>query len=67
MPLEKAKQIAIDSVKHDVKSKGGKLAKNSEIKLDVDRVDIPGMEGDVGLISAKVLAECESSTFLALS
>ena len=57
--LEQAKQIAIESVKQDVKVKGGKLTKDADIKIDIERVDIPGMQGDVGLISAKVNAECE--------
>ncbi|MEH6456056.1 MAG: hydantoinase/oxoprolinase family protein [Cocleimonas sp.] len=57
--LELAKQIAIDEVKQDVQTKGGKLAQDVDIKVDITRVDIPGMEGDVGLISAKVNAECE--------
>lgn len=57
--LEQAKQIAIKLVKQDVETKGGKLAKDADIKVDTTRVDIPGMEGDIGLISAKVYAECE--------
>ena len=57
--LEQAKQIAIEVVKQDVKAKGGKIAKDADIKVDIARVDIPGMEGDAGLISAKVNAECE--------
>jgi len=57
--IEQAKQIAIDEVKQDVQTKGGKLAQDVDVKVDITRVDIPGMEGDVGLISAKVNAECE--------
>ena len=57
--LQRAEKIAIEWVQQDVQAKGGKLAKNADIKVEVARVDIPGMEGDVGLISAKVNAECE--------
>lgn len=57
--LAKASQTATEAVKQDILNKGGKLDKDAEIKVKIDRVDIPGMEGDVGLISANVLAECE--------
>ncbi|MGK0273272.1 MAG: hypothetical protein ACI88H_003952, partial [Cocleimonas sp.] len=48
-----------DSVKHDILEKGGKPSKDNDVQVNIERVDIPGMEGDVGLISAKVVAECE--------
>ena len=57
--LEKAKLIAIESVKQDIKAKGGMTLKDTDINVDIQRVKIPGMKGDVGLISAKVSAECE--------
>lgn len=57
--LQQAEQIATDLVKQDIKNKGGSLANEADIKVDITRVDIPGMEGDIGLISAKVSAECE--------
>jgi len=57
--IQQAIQIAIETVKQDVTSKGGKEVNESEINVKVNRIEIPGMEGDLGLISAKVLAECE--------
>ena len=57
--LKQAQQIAIENVKLDVLAKGGQSVKDSDITIDVQRIDIPGMEDDVGLISAKVLAQCE--------
>ena len=57
--LQQAQQIAIKNVKRDVLTKGGQSVNDTDITVDVKRIDIPGMEGDVGLISAKVLAECE--------
>ena len=61
--LEQAKEIAIKWVQQDVSVKGGILAKDTDINVDIERVDIPGMEGDVGLINAKVTAECEGAVF----
>lgn len=65
--LAKAKKIAIKLVQQDVQMKGGKLAKEADagtgVKVDVTRVEIPDMEGDVGLISAKVNAQCEAMVF----
>ena len=61
--LEQARQLAMDAVKQDVLDKGGKLEDDVDIKVSIERVDIPGMEGDVGLISAKVKAECEGIVF----
>jgi len=57
--LAKAQEIAIEAVREDVKNKGGLISSEAEIKTKIDRIDIPGMEGDVGLISAKVHAICE--------
>ncbi len=57
--LNQAQQIAMENVKQNVIEKGGKAVNDSDITVDVKRIDIPGMEGDVGLISAKVMAECE--------
>jgi len=57
--LNQAKQIAIENVKRNVIEKGGKAVNETDFIIVIKRVDIPGMEGDVGLISAKVLAECE--------
>jgi len=58
--LEQAQKIAIDSVRKDATDKGGKTIDDKDIAVNIDRIDIPGMDGDVGLISAKVTAECES-------
>ncbi len=57
--LKRAQQIAIENVKQDVLDKGGKAVEDSDITIDIKRIDIPGMEDDAGLISAKILAECE--------
>ncbi|MEE9309635.1 MAG: hydantoinase/oxoprolinase family protein, partial [Cocleimonas sp.] len=57
--LEKARLVAIEWVKQDVQEKGGMIVKDTDINVDIQRVAIPGMKGDVGLISAKVNAECE--------
>ncbi|MGB0495177.1 MAG: hydantoinase/oxoprolinase family protein [Kangiellaceae bacterium] len=59
--LEQARRIAIEFVKNDMQSKGANLDKDMDVKVDVSRVDIPGMEKDASLISATVKAECESS------
>ena len=61
--LDQARQIALQVVKNDVVEKGGKLANDDDIKVNISRVEIPGMEGDTGLISAKVKAECEGIVF----
>lgn len=61
--LEQARQIAIDSVKHDILEKGGKPSKDNDVQVNIERVDIPGMQGDIGLISAKVVAECEGIVY----
>ena len=60
--LRQARQIAIDTVKQDILDKGGNLNKDADIKVNIERVEIPGMEDDVGLISAKVMAECEGAS-----
>ncbi len=58
--LEIATKIAIAGVTQDLITKGGEVQSEEDITVDIERVDIPGMAGDAGLISAKVIAECES-------
>ena len=57
--LDQAREIALDIVKQDILNKGGKFHEDADFKVNIERVDIPGMEGDAGLISAKIFAECE--------
>ena len=59
--LKEAETIAIEKVKQDILTKGGKLSDNLDIDINIERVDIPGMEGNTGLISAKVIASCEGN------
>ncbi len=58
--LEIASRIAIIGVTKDLITKGGEVQSEENITVNIERIDIPGMEGDAGLISAKVIAECES-------
>ena len=58
--LEKAKQFATLALRQDVQSKGGQMSNDAEIRFSVSRVEVPGMSGDAGLISAKVQADCEA-------
>ena len=58
--LEIATQIAIAAVKQNLITKGGEVQNESDIKVNIERVEIPDMEDDAGLISAKIIAECES-------
>lgn len=55
--LEVASKLATQGVKNDALLKGGELQSADEIKLHIERIDIPGIENDKGLISAKVTAE----------
>jgi len=48
------------ALRQDVQSKGGKMSNDAEIRFSVSRVEVPGMSGDAGLISAKVQADCEA-------
>ncbi|MEB8431931.1 hydantoinase/oxoprolinase family protein [Cocleimonas sp. KMM 6892] len=58
--LDIAKDMAITAVSHDLITKGGEVQNKEDITVNIDRIEIPGMEGDAGLISAKITAECES-------
>ncbi|MEZ5538109.1 MAG: hydantoinase/oxoprolinase family protein [Thiolinea sp.] len=55
--LQRAQVMAEESALQRAKSMGGVAAK---VEVSVERLDIPGMSGDKGLISAKVMAECVS-------
>lgn len=55
--LARAQAMAMDSAQTRALSMGGVAA---EVEVAVDRLDIPGMSGDKGLISATVRAECVS-------
>ena len=55
--LKVASELATEGVKKDVQVKGGELHTKDEINLHIERIDIPGIEDDKGLISAKVTAE----------
>ncbi len=58
--LEIAREKAIEAVKHDLITKGGEVQDEEDITVSIERIEIPGIEGDTALISAKVIAECES-------
>ena len=58
--LEIANELAIAGVTQDLITKGGEVQNKEDITVKIERVDIPGMEDNAGLISAKVIAECES-------
>lgn len=52
--LAAARALAEDLARSRARTQGGEEA---SVELHVDRVDIPGMEGDRGLIAATVIAE----------
>ena len=57
--LEKAKQMAEEIAINKAKAMDAvRLSTN----IDQERLDIPGMQGDLGLISAKITANCLGST-----
>ncbi|WP_299880279.1 hydantoinase/oxoprolinase family protein [uncultured Cocleimonas sp.] len=58
--LEIATKMSIAAVKQDLITKGGEVQNESDITVNIERVEIPDMEDDAGLISAKIIAECES-------
>ena len=62
LALKKAEEVAIEWIKKDVQIKGGKLPREGDIKIHIERVEIPGMDNDLGLISAKVIGTCEEDT-----
>ncbi|WP_460449032.1 hydantoinase/oxoprolinase N-terminal domain-containing protein [Alsobacter sp. SYSU BS001988] len=53
--LARAREIAVEMARARAVAMGGGGA---EIDVHVDRVDLPGMEGDRGLVAATVVAEC---------
>jgi hypothetical protein len=55
--LARAQALARESAQARAMSMGGVAA---EAEVSVERLDIPGMSGDKGLISATVRAECVS-------
>ncbi|WP_406854585.1 hydantoinase/oxoprolinase family protein [Alsobacter sp. KACC 23698] len=53
--LARAREIAVEMARARAVAMGGGGA---DIDVHVDRVDLPGMEGDRGLVAATVTAEC---------
>ncbi|MGB1311632.1 MAG: hypothetical protein ACPG47_10485, partial [Leucothrix sp.] len=56
--IEKAKEIAEEMA---IKKAKAMDATNLQTEVSIERLDIPGMEGDRGLISATITAECLGS------
>lgn len=57
--LEKAKKMAEEIA---IRKAEAMEAVGLSISIDHERLDIPGMQGDLGLISAKITASCLGST-----
>ncbi|GGH29053.1 hydantoinase [Alsobacter metallidurans] len=53
--LARARDIAVEAARARALAMGGSAP---EVDVHVDRVDLPGMEGDRGLVAATVVAEC---------